>query len=410
VSDNRHGFVAKRARTIAAAWSLIVLGGGIVAVATGPANADHLTATTYTFTPVPATPNAVADTTAHLDAGDKLPTQIVYHYPEGHLFAHNNKVAGVPASPVTPVPNDGDVVAKITAIADYNLDGCGADDTLNGPVDSANLLAIFAGGTKFEGGTPPAGTVAQWKIAASTITLYVNIIKVTTDTFITKPHYDLNVTIPISLVACVGTTLTIDQVNYGYSRTITDPGNSTAVPSIPPTLSGPTDRIVQKNPGAGTFKQCLRYVGSDPEGNVAPHQSCLNYSIGGASQGTGSTTTTAATGGSTSTTAAGSTTSAQTSTSTAAGATGTGTGASTGTSTGTATGSQVAGVSATRSSTGTSSSAATGTAAAAVGADGKPLASTGSNSLNLFALALLSIAAGMQLMHFSRPVALARRR
>jgi hypothetical protein len=104
--------------------------------------ADHIVGgSSWTYAISPTTPNTPVQTTSFLDAGAALPFSLAYHNGPGLVVAHADSVAGVPASPVTPKPNNQDVVSQIVSVGDFTTDGCAAADT-TGP-DTAALYGFW---------------------------------------------------------------------------------------------------------------------------------------------------------------------------------------------------------------------------------------------------------------------------
>jgi len=293
------GQVAEQARG-SRRWVVVlaVVALGAAGLSALTAFADHLVpGTSWTFTADPATPNTPTKTTSFLDAGVDLPFTLTYHN-AGIVFPHADSVSGVPASPVTPKPLNGDVVYQVISTGDFTTDGCGAGDT-TGP-DTAALYGLWDEPFKQAKVT---NEVAELSIPVPTagITLYSQIKLMPADTFQSAQHYDIASTIPIALVACTGSTLTVTNTAYDHTVTVTDPGNPTAVPPVPPTFSAPTNRIFAETGAAGNYSECVNYLDT----NGVAHSACVPWTIGTA---TTTTTTTTAAPTTTTTTAAPTTT------------------------------------------------------------------------------------------------------
>ncbi|HEX7166526.1 MAG TPA: hypothetical protein VF230_06060 [Acidimicrobiales bacterium] len=201
--------------------------GGVAALAaslllvSSSANAHHDLQLSVSVSPTTA--GAVANTTISSNSGTYLGTTSTTHLPPGALVAHANDST----SPVSPSPQNGDVVGQIVSTSDSWIDGCG---------NPTNTTATVTWVEPVNSGAP-AGTVAQ--IRGSAQILWTQISK---DAYIVhKPngdskhagaHYDIVTPDEPDEYACSGSSASGTTTTYGYAKS----GGVT------------TNRIVSKNP------------------------------------------------------------------------------------------------------------------------------------------------------------------
>lgn len=177
----------------------------------------------FTVSVNPTTAGAVADMNTSQNSGTTLATASVTHLPPGALVAHANDAT----SPVSPSPQNGDVVGSIDSLSDSWIDGCG------------NPKHTIATVTWVEpiGSGAPSGTVAQIRGSAQILFTTISknayiVLKSSGDSYHSGSHYDIVTPDEPDEYACSGSSASSTGVAYGYARS----GGQV------------TNRIVAKNP------------------------------------------------------------------------------------------------------------------------------------------------------------------
>lgn len=171
----------------------------------------------------PTTAGAVSDVTTSSNSGTTLATSSVTHLPPGALVAHANDAT----SPVSPPPQNGDVVGTIDSYSDSWIDGCG---------NPKHTIATVTWIEPIQSGAP-AGTVAQLRGSATILFTQISknafvVYKGSGDSYHAGAHYDIVTPDEPDEYACSGSSASSVGTSYGYARS----GGSV------------TSRIVGKNP------------------------------------------------------------------------------------------------------------------------------------------------------------------
>lgn len=185
---------------------------------------EHASATHsgfYSFSVANTSAGANSNATSNATFGSTRPTTMQIIFPPGVLIAHANDAT----SPISPPPQDNDIVAEGTATARWNLLFC-ASSTQD--LDGEWVEPIDAGA--------PSGTVAQINMVnALGFTTKTFVKLVNSDSYFNSPHYVIDVPDMPDQYVCSSTT--------NGATTITTYG---VVPG--------TSRKVAQNPAsAGTY-------------------------------------------------------------------------------------------------------------------------------------------------------------
>lgn len=140
-------------RTTRARRAAVLATAGALFLAAQPVGANHAT---FTFQATPDTTNSYADTTSFMDFDGDEPDTMEIQVPDGWLIAHQ---VSSPASPITPIPDDEEVIGSGTATALWLHTFCDRNRDLT--------LSVTWEATIDSGA--PNGTVAQVTITATNI-------------------------------------------------------------------------------------------------------------------------------------------------------------------------------------------------------------------------------------------------
>jgi len=169
--------------------------------------------TTMTVSCTPSSAGANATCQGFQDFGQAAPSSATTHFPPGWQFAQS-----VGTSPLTPAPNNGDVVGSVDLYADVLLDGCG------NPTHQTYPLTW----TSPPDANSPEGTVAEvvgraTLLVTTTTTVHGYFVHSDGDSAQSSPHDDLVITYPVTFLCenePVQSTWTIDGVVAGTSRVV----------------------------------------------------------------------------------------------------------------------------------------------------------------------------------------------